>query len=267
LPTKSTPITRFSQTAYGYCHGKSGAVQLGQLFRHLKDAGEWDNTLVVFFSDNGANGSEMHQYPQTDKGWLERNSDNRFENLGRKFSRIATGPAWAQVSMTPFRMYKGFPAEGGIRSPLIIRGPGVANQGSRSDAFAHVMDIAVTILDATKTPVPGPIYKGRKIHPPRGRSLLPVMRGKSKAVYEDDIAVSWELFGLRAVRKGDLKLLWLPKPFGKDHWQLYNLASDPGELNDLSERLPKTRDEMIQVWNRYASETGVILPSQSVLSR
>ncbi len=239
---------------------------LGRLFRHLKKTGEWENTLVIFFSDNGANGSEMHQYPQTDKAWLKRNSDNRYQNMGRQFSRIATGPAWAQVSMTPYRMFKAFPAEGGIRSPLIVSGPGVAKAGTRSDAFSHVMDIASTILDVSKTTHPGQSYKGRKIEPLRGRSLLPVLGGKAGVVYKDDTAVSWELFGFRAVRKGDFKLLWLPKPFGTGDWQLYDLAKDPGELNDLSNKEQKLREEMIRVWKKYADETGVILPSSNILS-
>jgi arylsulfatase len=238
---------------------------LGRLFRHLKETGQWENTLVIFFSDNGANGAEMHQYPQTDKAWVERNSDNRFENMGRQFSRIATGPAWAQVSMTPYRMFKGFPTEGGTRSPLIVSGPGVAKPGTRSDAFTHVMDIAATILDATKTPHPGQSYMGRKIERIRGRSLLPVLRGTTEVVYNDDIAISWELFGFRAVRKGDFKLLWLPKPFGPGDWQLYDLANDPGELNDLSKEQPKLHDEMAEIWEKYARETGVVLPSVNPL--
>lgn len=79
------------------------------------------------------------------------------------------------------------------------------------------------------------------------------------------IAVSWELFGFRAVRKGDFKLLWLPRPFGSDDWQLYDLASDPGELNDLSTERRKLRDEMTEIWEMYVRETGVILPSASPL--
>ncbi|MFT7643055.1 MAG: arylsulfatase A-like enzyme [Pirellulaceae bacterium] len=199
---------------------------LGRLFRHLKKTGEWENTQVIFFSDNGANGHEMDSYPQTDKAWVERNSDNRFENMGRQYSRIATGPAWAQVSMTPFRMFKGFVSEGGIRSPLIMKSPGMAKAGTRSDAFSHVMDIAATILDASKTTHPGTSYKGRKTEELRGKSLLPVLSGKASVVHKDDTAVSWELFGFRAVRKGDFKLLWLPKPFGKGDWQLYDLSKD-----------------------------------------
>jgi arylsulfatase A-like enzyme len=240
--------------------------QLGRLFRHLKKTGQWENTLVIFFSDNGANGLQMHQYTNTGKAWVERNSDNRFENLGRQYSRMATGPAWAQVSMTPFRMYKAFVAEGGIRSPLIMTGPGVEKPNTQSGAFTHVMDIAATILEASHTPHPGDSYKGRKVEELRGRSLSPVLSGKASVVHEDDTAVSWELFGMRAVRKGDYKLLWLVKPFGSDDWQLYNLAKDPGETADLSGQMPELRNEMIEIWNHYSRETGVILPSKNLLS-
>jgi arylsulfatase len=233
---------------------------LGRLFKHLKKRGVYDNTLIIFFSDNGANGNEMHQYPDTDKAWLDRNSDNRYENMGRRFSRIAQGPAWAQVSMTPFRLFKGFTTEGGIRSPLIISGPGVADQGSHNDAFVHVMDITATILDAAGVDHPGESYKGRKVEPLRGRSMMKVLNGKSDIVYDNDTAVSWELIGFRAVRKGDFKLIWLPIPFGNDDWQLYDLSKDPAELNDLSQELPKLRKEMISIWNQYSEEVGVVLP-------
>ncbi len=238
--------------------------ELGRLFEHLENSGQWDNTLVIFFSDNGANGLQMHQYPGTDKAWVERNSDNRLENLGHQYSRVAAGPAWAQVSMTPFRMFKAFVAEGGIRSPLIMSGPGVEQPGTRSDAFTHVMDIASTILEASGTRHPGTSYKGREIEPLRGKSMLPILSGKADVVHEDDIAVSWELFGMRAVRKGDFKLLWLSKPFGTNDWQLYDLARDPGEVNDLSTVHPKLRAELIEIWDRYSRETGVILPSPPI---
>jgi arylsulfatase len=233
---------------------------LGRLFKHLKKKGAYENTLVIFFSDNGANGNEMHQYPDTDKAWLDRNSDNRYENMGRRFSRVAQGPAWAQVSMTPFRLFKAFTTEGGIRSPLIISGPGVAKQGTHSDAFANVMDITATILDAAGVDHPGTSYKGHKVEPIRGRSMMKVLNGKSEFVYDNDTAVNWELFGFRAVRKGDFKLVWLPIPFGVDDWQLYDLSKDPAELNDLSKKRPKLRKEMIGIWNQYSKDVGVVLP-------
>lgn len=61
------------------------------------------------------------------------------------------------------------------------------------------------------------------------------------------------------MRKGDYKLLWLPKPFGTGDWQLYDLSTDPAELIDLSQQRPTLRAEMIEIWEQYAKETGVIL--------
>jgi len=233
---------------------------LGRLFKHLKKTGVYENTLVIFFSDNGANGAEMHQYPGTDEAWLDRNSDNRYENMGRRFSRIAQGAAWAQVSMTPFRLFKAFTTEGGIRSPLIISGPGVISRGAHSDAFAHVMDITATILDAAGVEHPGTSYKGRKVEPLHGHTMMKVLNGNSKFIYDNDTAVNWEMLGFRAVRKGDFKLVWLSIPFGNDDWQLYDLSKDPAELNDLSQERPKLRKEMIAIWNQYSKEVGVVLP-------
>ena len=238
---------------------------LGRLFQYLKMSGMYQNTIIYFFSDNGANGAEMHMYPGTDEAWVKRNSDNRFENLGRQYSRIAQGMAWAQVSMTPFRLFKALPSEGGIRSPLIVSAPDIATLGSRSDAFTHVMDIAPTILDQAGVEHPGTSYKGKKIHPLRGRSMMNVLSGKSAWVYDNDSPVCWELFGFMAVRKGDFKLLWLPEPLGNDDWQLYDLSKDPGELNDLSQQFPEIRSDMIEIWDQYATETGVILPPGGAL--
>jgi len=241
--------------------------QLGRLFGHLKEINQWDNTLIIFLSDNGANGLQMHQYPHTDKSWVVRNSDNRFENLGRQYSRMAAGPAWAQASMTPYRLFKTTMAEGGIRSPLIIAGPGVMKSGSTSDSFSHVMDIAATILDASQTTHPGSSYKGRKVEHLRGMSMTNVLSGNASTVHKNDSAASWEMFGMRAVRQGDYKLLWLVEPFGPDHWQLFNLANDPGETIDLSAEMPDLRGEMVEIWNSYSQETGVILPSKNVFTQ
>lgn len=148
-----------------------------------------------------------------------------------------------------------------------MSGPGVAKPGTRSDAFAHVMDIAATILEASRTSHPGTSYEGRKVEPLRGKSMLPVLNAKADVIHEDDTAVSWELFGMRAVRKGDFKLLWLAEPFGSGDWQLYDLTKDPGELNDLSTLHPKLRAEMIEIWDRYSRETGVVLPSPPIFGR
>ena len=127
--------------------------------------------------------------------------------------------------------------------------------------------VAATILKASKTPHPGTSYNGREVEALRGRSLLPLLSGEASAVYDDDTALSWELFGMRAVRKGDFKLLRLIEPYGHDKWQLYNLTKDPGETVDLSKEMPELRSEMIEIWKRYSEETGVILPSLNVFTK
>ena len=180
--------------------------------------------------------------------------------MGRQFSRVGPGPAWAQVSMTPYRLFKGFTTEGGIRTPLIISGPGLTGKGGHNDAFVHVTDISATILDAADVDHPMMSYKGRKVEPLRGRSLINVLNGKSDFIYDNDTAVSWEMLGFRAVRKGDFKLVWLPLPFGNNDWQLYDLANDPAEMKDLSKQQPKLREEMISIWKQYSKDVGVILP-------
>ncbi|UCD35929.1 MAG: hypothetical protein JSU90_03605, partial [Nitrospiraceae bacterium] len=132
-------------------------------------------------------------------------------------------------------------------------------------AFVHVMDISATILDAAGVNHPGTSYKGRTVEPLRGRSMMEVLNGRSEFVYDNDTAVSWEMLGFRAVRRGDFKLVWLPVPFGVDDWQLYDLSKDPAELNDMSQEHPELRNEMIGIWKQYFKEVGVILPPGGAL--
>ena len=123
------------------------------------------------------------------------------------------------------------------------------------------MDIGATILEMAGVEHPGSSYKGKEVETLRGRSMMDVLNGKSDAIYDNDTAVSWELAGRRAVRKGDLKLVWLDSPAGIDDWQLYDLSEDPAELHDLSTEQPAQREEMIEIWSQYASDVGVVLPS------
>jgi arylsulfatase len=230
---------------------------IGRVLEFLRESGRLDDTLVVFFSDNGANGAPMHMYPGTDEAWVERNSDNRFENWGRRGSRIAQGPGWAQASVTPFRLFKGFIAEGGIRSPLIMSGPGVKGAGEKVAAVAHVMDLAPTFLEIAGASYPD-TFEGRKIARLRGRSLVPVVTGASKEVHGEQDPIGWELLGWRAVRMGRWKITWIDEPFGESEWQLFDLSNDPGETTDLSAANPKQLQRLLQEWNAYADEVGVI---------
>jgi arylsulfatase len=233
---------------------------LGRLFNHLKQKGAYDNTLIIFFSDNGAHPAEPHDYPDTTKEWVERNSDNRFENMGRRGSRISIGPAWALASNTPLRYFKGVPAEGGIHVPCIISGPGVKRTGQIDSAFTHVMDIAPTLLEVAGASA-SQEYRGRKVLPMLGKSMLPYLSGSSEAVRDDSEAVAWELFSRRAVRQGQWKATWLDSPFGQNDWELFDLAADLSERNNLADKNKAKLRELILLWEDYANEVGVVLPT------
>ncbi len=234
---------------------------LGRLFNHLKAKGVYDNTLVIFYSDNGACPTEVHNYPGTTKEWVERNSDNRYENMGKRGSRISIGMAWSVASNTPLRYFKGFHSEGGMRVPCIISGPGVARTGQIDAAFAHVMDIAPTLLEVASVSATE-IYKGRKVLPLLGKSMLPYLNGKTKFIRDDSEAVGWEQFS-RAIRQGRWKATWIMSPFGKDDWELFDLETDISERNDLAKTNPKKLNELILLWEKYSDDVGVVLPSVS----
>jgi arylsulfatase len=229
-------------------------ANIGKLTAYLKDKELYDNTLIIFLSDNGPEGNSWDVGPPWD--------NSKFEDWGKKGTFIQYGAAWAQVSAGPYRMFKGFLSEGGIRVPLIISGPSVAGSGRISDAFAHIMDIPATILDAASVSHPT-IYEGRAVEPLQGFSLAPILNGTRNSVRGPSNWVGWELFGNRAIREDNWKLLWLCKPFGISDWQLYDLKTDPAELNDLAAAQPQVRDRLVAHWRAYAAKNNVILPDRS----
>jgi len=153
--------------------------QIGRVIDHLKDTGEYKNTLILFFSDNGANGALPTAYPGQTEEYLN-SFDNSLENRGLANSFIEQGPGWAQASMSPSRMFKAFPSEGGIRSACLVKVPGQpTNAGAMNHSFFHVRDIMPTILDAAGVPFPREIG-GRKVRPLQGNSVLDLFAGKTQ---------------------------------------------------------------------------------------
>jgi len=228
--------------------------QIGRLLAYLKSTGEYDNTLIVFLSDNG---SEGNMFP-VGAPW----DNSKFEDWGRAGTFVQYGPAWAQVSAGPLRMFKGYMSEGGIRTPMIVAGNAVVNPGRISDAVTHIMDVPTTILEAAGVAHPK-TFEGKPVAPLQGRSLAPVIEGTSESVRTPTDWIGMELFGNRAVRMGDWKLLWLCEPSGTGDWQLYDLRADPAEMNDLASVHPDIRDQMAGYWDEYASANHVILPDRS----
>jgi arylsulfatase len=231
--------------------------QIKRVFDYLKEIGEYENTMIIFFSDNGANGAMPTAYPgQTDEHL--RSFDNSLENRGLVNSFIETGPGWAQSSMAPSRMFKGFTAEGGIKSPLLVKPPGkLTKAGTMNHSFFHVRDIMPTILELAEI-AHSEEFKGRKVRPMQGKSVLELFTGKVESPYAEASHVGYELFGLKAFFVGDWKILWMPKPFGPGEWELFNLRQDPAELDDLGKQHPDKLREMVARWEQYKKDNGVL---------
>ena len=126
------------------------------------------------------------------------------------------------------------------------------------------MDVAPTLLELAGAAHPGRSYQGRTIAPMRGRSLVPYLDNRTDTVHGDETGTGWELFGRRAIRRGDWKALYLPVPYGPGKWQLYDLSGDPGEIEDMAENHPEKLAELLRLWDRYVEENGVILDPLTV---
>ena len=261
-------------------------ANVGKVVDYLEETEELDNTFVCFMSDNGAEGAAYEAYPivqGTMIQHLQNYYDNSLENLGRGNSFIWYGPRWAQAATAPSRLYKAFTTEGGVRVPFLAKfpkgvdvrsngeamtsgpvetattGSHVTNEkGSITHNFSTVMDLAPTILEMAGVKHPAPTYQGREVVSMRGRSMLPFLSGSSPSIHPADHITGWETCGRAAVRCGDYKIVFIPKPKGPERWQMYNLAQDPGEIHDLSEQDPDRLERMIKMWDQYVLETGVV---------
>jgi len=243
--------------------------QIGRVFDYLKEIGEYDNTVVIFISDNGAEGNDLRAMVAGQPGsfgflhGMNNFAEDGHNSLGRKGTYAEYGPLWAQVSMTPFRIYKGWVSEGGVRSPLIVSGPGVQGAGEiNKQAILNITDIAPTMLELAGIEHPAS-YKGREIVPVQGKSWKRMLSGNTESPRASDDWLGFELFGNRAIRQGDWKISWLYEPFGTEDWQLFNLAEDPGEQHDLSDKFPEKRKELIALWGEYVNTNGVIIGNRS----
>ncbi|KAK5167400.1 uncharacterized protein LTR77_007099 [Saxophila tyrrhenica] len=254
-------------------------ANVGKVVSYLEETGELDNTLVCFMSDNGAEGAAYEAYPIVQGQMmqhLKKYYDNSLDNLGRGNSFIWYGPRWAQAATAPSRLFKAFTTEGGVRVPFLAKFPKDTNVKPSSDAvtsgpvgsasgkanitnsFSTVMDLAPTILEMAGIKHPAPTYQSRDVVSMRGSSMLPFLSGQSSSVHPADHITGWETCGRAAVRCGDYKIVFIPKPKGPEKWQMYNLAKDPGEVHDLAEQDPQRLERMIKMWDQYVLETGVI---------
>ena len=205
--------------------------EIGRVLDQLKAMGEFENTVIMFVSDNGASAEQI----------IRGDGHNRKALPGSGESFLCLGPGWSTAANTPFRYHKSWVHEGGVASPLIVHWPeGIEARGEFRHALCHFIDILPTMLDLAGGSA-APAWRGKETPPLAGVSLAPAL--------EEDRDISREpIFfyhkGHRAIRAGKWKLVAVYH--GK--WELYDMEADRSELHNLAADYPERVSQMKTRW-------------------
>ena len=253
-------------------------LNVGKVLDHLRETGELENTIIIFMSDNGAEGIEerpligrtsnsTNPAHKTDVLAIIRASNTDLDKMGSSDSFLTYGGQWARAAMAPFKNYKGATEEGGIRSPAIVTGPGVEG-GRIVNGVVSVRDIMPTVLEISGLPQKAEeavVTIDGDLIAPSGKSFAPILTGAAETVRTDKDALAWELFYKSAVRLGDWKAVFSRDDRGRHNdpdqkwsWKLYNVKSDPGERANVLSDNPEEFARLMRVWDAYVEENGVV---------
>jgi arylsulfatase A-like enzyme len=211
--------------------------EIGRLIEQLKAMGAYDNTLILFASDNGATAEIM----------VRDGGHDPTAPLGSAATYPCLGPGFSNACNTPFRRHKTWVHEGGVSTPLIVHWPaGIKSRGELRTTPAHVVDVVPTIFDLLEIEKPTE-WQGEAIPPAPGRSLAPAF---ARDVVVERDSLWWFHQGNRAIRIGDLKLVAAKG----DPWELYDLRGDRAESNNLAAARPEQAAELAAEWDRQLTE-------------
>jgi arylsulfatase A-like enzyme len=234
---------------------------IGRVFAALKAAGKWDNTLIIFLSDNGAS-SERYEDPGFDRATITHDGEPieyRYNDLSKLAGPETTwyyiGRNWANVANTPYRKWKASQYNGGERTPIIAHWPAgmKAAPGSLVRARGHVIDLMATALDLADAKLPAQ-FASAVPHTLQGRSLRPLFDGEKSL--PDYPPLFGEHEGGRSVITPDG---WkLVRDRGESQWHLYNLNADETEMNDLFPQQGERAAKMQAMWDQWANENDVL---------
>lgn len=228
---------------------------IGRLLDYLRDRDLYDNTLIIFMSDNGAAAEDLYYVgPPRIVEYISTNYEDSTERIGLKGNFVSYGPQWAEAGAAPFRLFKGVPTQGGMVAPMIMAGPGVERRDEFTDAYFTIMDFMPTILDMV-----GARYPTDKT-PMYGESAVAFLADEANSVHDDEYVTVFTGAQRSYLRQGDWKLLMLERPFNEANFELFNLRDDPGETNDLTAQNPEKRQAMIALWRDYRRRAGITLP-------
>jgi arylsulfatase A-like enzyme len=211
--------------------------EIGRILQQLRDMHEFENTLILVASDNGASAEIM----------VRGDGHAPTSAPGSADSYLCLGPGFSSVANTPFRRHKTWVHEGGISTPLIVHWPaGISARGELRHAPSHLIDVVPTVLAAAGQTFPAESNgKGIPVRP--GRSLLPVFQADEPHSIRN---LWWCHDNHRAIRVGDWKLV----AASGDPWELYDLSKDRGETQNLATTAPERVSELEQHWRKLAEE-------------
>jgi arylsulfatase len=234
---------------------------VGRIMSELKSKNIATNTLVLFLSDNGACDEIVHPFyydvpSRTRVGQpVKVGNDDHAVFAGPNDVWQSYGVPWANVSDTPFRLYKHYTHEGGIASPLIVYWPEViTNKGVLTDQIGHITDLMPTLVEIAGATYPKE-FKSKPIYPMEGQSILPALKGQKEG---RRAPIFWEHEGNRAIHLGKWKLVSkYPGP-----WELYDMENDRTELHDLAAKNPFEVTELARLYDQWADRCGVVPPDK-----
>jgi len=228
---------------------------VGRLFEYLKANNLYENTLIVFMSDNGADGGDFYDRgPYRD--YLRANYDDDYEKMGTAESFVSYDLEWAEAGSAPFKRYKGYTSEGGIVAAMMVAGPGVAARGVIDSSYMTVMDLAPTFLEIAGAEYPS----DNSVSPMLGESASQLLAGNSDAIHDDEYVTTQYTGGRVYLRQGQWKIATLERPFDESKFELFHLASDPTESVNLADDEPEKFAELIGLWRVERKNLGIILP-------
>lgn len=236
---------------------------MGKIVDYLKETEQYDNTLIMISSDNGAcyEWGPLGFDGQSRKGITNIHRGAALDSMGIYGTHSSYGSAWANLSNTPLRLYKHFTHEGGTASPFIVNWPeGIKTQKQWERTPVHLMDVMPTLCEIAGAKYPK-VYKGNTIQPEEGMSLVPLFNNQS--IKERSIYFSHQ--GARAVRQGDWKVVWAKRMPYDIEWELYNIAEDRCEIHNLAKQYPEKVKELSALWWQYQDkvELGILRGSKS----